>query len=82
MLERTLTLGQLAHALMTEQRLATAITTSRNDKGWFTGQLPPILPAFTEVRNPGVHEPRVERATTTAWRNRLLGVGGEGLSCG
>ena len=76
---RTLTLGQLAHALSKEQRLATAVTTARNDKGWVTGQLPPILAAFTDVRNPGVHEARVDRATATLWRDRLLGVGGEGV---
>ncbi len=76
---RTLTLGQVAHALMKEQRLATAVTTARNDKGWFSGQLPPILAAFTMVRNPGIHEVRVERAMATEWRNRLLGVGCDGV---
>ena len=76
---RTLTLGQIARVLATEQRIGAAATASRGDKGWFAGQLPPILAAFTEVRNPGVHEARVDRATATEWRNRLLGIGGEGV---
>jgi hypothetical protein len=76
---RTLTLGQMAHALSKEQRLASAVTTARVDRGWFAGQLPAILSAFTEVRNPGVHEARVDRATATEWRNRLLGIGAEGV---
>ncbi len=76
---RTLTLGQVAHALTTEQRLASALTTARSDRGWFAGQLPPVLAAFTAVRNTGVHEARVDRATATEWRNRLLGVGSEGI---
>jgi hypothetical protein len=77
--QRTLTLGQLCHALSTEQRLAAALTATLNDRGWYSGQLPPILAAFTEVRNPGVHEARVDRATATLWRDRLLGVGQEGV---
>jgi len=76
---RTLTLGQIARVLATEQRIADAATAARADKGWFAGQLSPILAAFTEVRNAGVHEARVDRATATEWRNRLLGIGGEGV---
>jgi hypothetical protein len=76
---RTLPLGQLARALATEQRFATAITAARGDKGWFSGQLGPMLGAFAEVRNPGVHEARVDRKTATEWRDRLLGVGCEGV---
>jgi len=77
--QRTLTLGQLNHALSTEQKLAAALTAALADRGWFSGQLPPILAAFTEVRNPGVHETRVDRATAAHWRDQLLGVGSEGI---
>ena len=77
--QRALSLGQLAHALSTERALATAVTALRNDRGWFSGQLSPILAEFIEVRNPGVHEARVDRATATGWRDRLLGVGCEGV---
>jgi hypothetical protein len=77
--QRTLTLGQLNHALSTEQKLAAALTVALADRGWFSGQLPPVLAAFTEVRNPGVHEARVDRATAAHWRDRLLGVGQEGV---
>jgi hypothetical protein len=75
----TLTLGQLAHALSTEQKLATALTAALNDRGWFSGQLSPMLGVFAEVRNTGVHETRVDRATAAHWRDRLLGVGQEGV---
>jgi hypothetical protein len=77
--QQTLTLGQLNHALATEQKLGAALTLALNDRGWFSGQLSPILAAFTEVRNPGVHEARVDRATATHWRDRLLGVGSDGV---
>ncbi len=74
-----LTLGQLAHVLGTEQALATAVTAFRHDRGWFTGQLPSILAAFANVRNEGTHELRITRATATEWRDRLLGVGTDGI---
>lgn len=77
--ERQLMLGQLCHALMTGTPLVAALKAARNDQGWFACQLPYVLAAFTEVRNPGVHEARVDRATATEWRDRLLGVGSEGV---
>jgi hypothetical protein len=77
--ERTLTLGQLVHALMTETSLISALKTARNDQGWFACLLPYVLAEFIEVRNPGVHEARVDRTTATTWRDRLLGIGGEGV---
>lgn len=76
---RHLTLGQLARALATEERLAKALTTALNDRGFFSGQLPAIVSEFIEVRNPGTHESRITRASAVQWRDRLLGVGSEGL---
>ena len=76
---RRLTLGQLARALATEERLAKALTTVLNDRGFFSGQLPAILSDFIEVRNPATHESRIARGAAIQWRDSLLGVGGEGL---
>ena len=75
---RTLTLGQLARAIYEEPALAKALIARLEHGAWFTGQLPAVLGALAEVRNAGVHESRVDRATATQWRDQLLGVGCEG----
>jgi hypothetical protein len=76
LLEHTrFTAGQLARAFATERGLYTALNTALDHGKWFTGQLPSIIGGLLEVRNPGVHEARVDRRTATHWRNRLLGVG-------
>jgi len=49
-----------------------ASVTSARGRGW---NLPAILDDFRGVRNEGTHESRIDRATATRWRNRLLGVG-------
>lgn len=77
--ERRLTLGQLSHALSSGPALANTITAARRDQGYFVGQLPPILADFASTRNDGTHELKVSRAVATQWRNRLLGVGVEGV---
>lgn len=75
---RTLTLGQLAHAIHEEPALSKALRVRLEHGAWFTGQLPAVLGGLAEVRNAGVHESRVDRATATQWRDQLLGVGCEG----
>jgi hypothetical protein len=76
---RSLTLRQLAHVLATEREVASALGAVLTDARWLTGQLPSILDAFAEVRNPAAHASRVDRALATRWRDRLLGVGCQGV---
>ena len=73
-----LMLGELMHVLAGEPALAKALAETVTESAWLTGTLPVILDGFREVRNEGVHERRIDRATATLWRNRLLGVGCEG----
>lgn len=75
---RSLTLGQLARVLATEQ-IGRELSARRNDRGYLSGQLPPILAEFVNLRNPGIHEVRVARAEAQPWRDRFLGVGAEGI---
>jgi hypothetical protein len=73
-----LSLGQLARAI-TERELTAALNAKLGDKGWFTGSLPPILDDLRNARNPAVHSGRTDRKTATSWRNRMLGIGTEGI---
>ena len=72
---RSLMLADIVKVLTGEPLLAKALGETITESAWFTGTLPVILDAFREVRNDGVHEKRIDRATATLWRNRLLGVG-------
>ncbi|MEJ7811442.1 MAG: hypothetical protein WKG32_13605 [Gemmatimonadaceae bacterium] len=76
---RALTLGQLARAIGGERALNAALSGGLEHGGWFAGQLPAILDAFAQVRNPATHEARLDRRTATQWRDRLLGVGCQGV---
>ena len=74
-----LALGELARAIGGERELNQALTAKLRDGGWFTGSLPAIIDEFRSVRNPAIHSGRVDRKTATHWRNRMLGIGGEGI---
>lgn len=74
-----LALGELARAIGGERELNQALTAKLRDGGWFTGSLPAIIDDFRSVRNPAIHSGRVDRKTATHWRNRMLGIGGEGI---
>lgn len=76
---RALTLGELVFAIGGERELNAGLCAALEHGGWFTGQLPSILDAIRTVRNPGVHEARVDRRTAECWRGRILGVGCEGI---
>ncbi len=79
-LSRTrLTLGQLAHALAGSQARHFALRSRLEHGDWFSGAIAPILKDFLIVRNPGTHEERVSREVAVRWRNRLVGVGCEGV---
>ena len=75
-----LTLGQLSRAIAGDKRRAQHLVTAIRNGKWFVDQYPSILDDFVkEVRNPGTHEKRVDRKTATRWRDRLAGVGCEGV---
>jgi hypothetical protein len=74
-----LSLGQLAHAIGGERELSQALNAVLRDQGWFTGSLPPILEDFRNVRNQAAHAGRIDRKTATYWRNRMLGIGTDGI---
>jgi len=76
---RQLTLGQLGRVLTSEGQLARELASRLNDRSFFSGQLPPILLDLASLRNPGTHEARLARAEVQHWRNRLLGIGTEGI---
>jgi len=76
---RGLTLGQLARVISGDRDRFDALTKLLSNGSWFTAQLPPILEELRDVRNPAAHESRVGRDEATKWRNRILGVGLQGM---
>ena len=74
-----LSLGQIAHALAGERQLVAALGSGLRPSAWFTGQLPAILDDFRTVRNEGTHAAPVDRDTAVRWRNRIVGVGCQGV---
>ena len=74
-----LSLGQLSRAIAGEKARVEALAKLLANGGWFTGQLPPILEELRDVRNPAAHAERIARDVATVWRNRILGVGSQGL---
>lgn len=75
---RHLMLGQFVRAVGGERALNAALAQRLEHGGWFAGSLPAIVQELLDVRNPGVHERRVDRETATRLRNRLMGVGCQG----
>ena len=76
---RSLTLGQLARVLGGEGELRQALTDRMSDGGWFTGSFAVTIDGLRDIRNAGAHEARIDRATAVQWRDRLVGVGEEGV---
>ena len=72
-------LGELVYALGGEQKLGEGLRRVLKNGAWFTSQFPSILDEFRGVRNEGTHATRIDRSVATRWRNRLLGIGGEGV---
>jgi hypothetical protein len=73
-----LMLGQFSRAVGGERELNAALTQRLEHGGWFAGSLPAIVEEVLAVRNPGVHEHRVDRETATRLRDKLMGVGCQG----
>jgi len=72
------TLGQFVRAVGGERTLNRALGQRLEHGGWFAGSLPAIVDDLLSVRNPGVHEARVDRETATRLRNQFVGIGCQG----
>ncbi len=72
-------LGQLARAIADEEFLNRALKRTLVNGDWFAASLPPILAELAAERNPAAHTTRVSREQAVARRNRLVGVGCEGV---
>jgi hypothetical protein len=73
-----LMLGLFSRAVGGERELNAALTQRLEHGAWFAGSLPAIVEEVLAVRNPGVHERRVDRETATRLRDKLMGVGCQG----
>lgn len=80
LLARRLTLGQLVH-LLTEGHAsrAKALNERLREGAWLSGTVGLILREFTTLRNAATHEARVSRQDAVTWRNRLMGIGCDGV---
>lgn len=76
---RPLMLGEFARVVAEERTLNRALAQRLENGGWFTGSLPVIVKELLKVRNPGVHEQRIDRETATLMRNQLVGIGYPGV---
>jgi len=75
----SLSLGQLARAIGGGRELVQHLGARLENGSWFSGQLPSILDNLATARNPGSHVARVTRDLAQRWRDRLIGVGCQGV---
>lgn len=76
---RSLTLGQLVTVITGEPELRAALANRLTHAGWFSGDFAVILDGFRDVRNRGTHAAPIDRALAQQWRDRMMGVGCEGI---
>ena len=77
---RRLTLGQLVTVLTDGNAARARLLNDRLREGqWFGSTLGMVLRDFTTLRNSVTHESRLPREAALAWRNRLLGIGCDGV---
>jgi hypothetical protein len=74
-----LSLGQLAHVLRPKGALQRALRQRLANGDWFVDSLPRVLNEVVQERNPGVHRERVGRDNATRLRDKLVGVGCQGV---
>jgi len=72
-------LGQLARVIGGGRELAQHLGARLENGSWFSGQLPLVLDDLAKARNPGSHAARVTRDAAQRWRDRLVGVGCQGV---
>jgi hypothetical protein len=76
---RHLSLGQLAHVLRQRGPLQKALRQRLENGDWFVDSLSGALSEVVQVRNPGVHQERVPRDSAIRVRDKLVGVGCQGV---
>lgn len=72
-------LGELRHALTSSERMAKHVCGRLDDGKWFVEQLSYILGTLAEVRGRAAHSARIQRDEVDDWRNRLMGIGCQGI---
>jgi len=76
---RHLSLGQLAHVFRQRGPLHKALRQRLENGDWFVESLSGALSEVVRVRNPGVHQERVPRESAISVRDKLVGVGCQGV---
>lgn len=74
-----LTLGALAYALGGEPALGQHLRATLDNGAWLTAEFAAIADEFAQVRNRCAHPGEVTREEVVRWRDRMLGVGSEGV---
>lgn len=75
----SLSLGQLARVIGGDRERVQYLGKRLENGAWFSMQLPPILDALANDRNPGSHAARVPRKVGERWRAQILGIGCHGV---
>ena len=76
---RHLALGQLAHLIRRKGKLERALRRQLEHGDWFVDVFPGVLGEVVQLRNSAVHSQRIGRAAATRLRNKLVGVGCQGI---
>lgn len=76
---RLLSLGELARAIGGERELNEALASAMHNGRWLSQEMPPMLSALADVRNPAAHSAVIDRETAKSWRDRIVGIGCAGL---
>jgi hypothetical protein len=73
-----LSTAQLGRYLGGSKAVADWCVKKLRDGAWLAAQLPPVLLAIAQLRNPGAHAAQLDRDAVGHWRRRLMGIGCEG----
>jgi hypothetical protein len=76
--EALLSLGELARYL-SDREVATYLCSRLRNGGFISTELPVVIGEVAELRNSVAHGSLVEREDVVLWRNRLCGVGCDGV---
>jgi hypothetical protein len=75
------TIGSIQHFLLNRPEMKRAVGDAFPDRdaAWLTTTLPAELEPLLGLRNPAAHDERITRERIAAWRQKILGIGCEGL---
>ncbi|MBI2407329.1 MAG: hypothetical protein HYV19_03365, partial [Gemmatimonadetes bacterium] len=76
---RSQSAGQLARVIAGDKDRMEYLAKHLTEGRWFTEQLPPILEDLARFRNPAAHAVRRSRDEVLPYRDRVVGVGTEGV---